>query len=135
MPDQKRRELAQYRLEKAEECYLAARQLYEGNLLRDSANRSYYAIFHAVRAILALDDVDFKKHSGVISYFQQHYIKTQIFDVRFSHYLRDAFSIRQNSDYEDFYIISRDETKTQLLHARELLDTVHLYVVAGEKES
>ena len=74
MPDNPHAALAFYRLEKAEDCYLAAQKLLESGLLRDSANRSYYAIFHAVRAVLALDQVDFKKHSAVISYFQQYYI-------------------------------------------------------------
>ena len=73
MPDRTVFTLAAYRLSKAEDCYLAAKHLYENGLLTDSANRSYYAIFHAVRSVLALDGVDFKKHSGVISYF--HYTK------------------------------------------------------------
>lgn len=44
-----------------------------------AANRSYYAIFHAARVVLALDGQDYKKHSGVISNFQKNYIKTGIF--------------------------------------------------------
>lgn len=128
MPDMPHLDLASYRLEKAEDCYLAAQKLYDSGLLRDSANRSYYAIFHAVRAVLALDQVDFKKHSAVISYFQQHYIKEKIFDIRFSDYVRDAFSVRQQCDYDDFFLISEREVKLQLDHARELLDAVASYL-------
>ena len=130
MPDNPHVALAFYRLEKAEDCYLAAQKLLESGLLRDSANRSYYAIFHAVRAVLALDQVDFKKHSAVISYFQQYYIKEKKFDVRFSNYVRDAFSVRQQCDYDDFFVIADREVKLQLDHARELLDAVASFLNA-----
>ena len=106
LQDAARQALSQYRLSKAEECYIAAKCLLDDGLYTDSANRSYYAIFHAVRALLALEGVDFKKHSGVISHFQQHYIKTGMFDREYSDVVRDAFSIRQNCDYEDFFIPS-----------------------------
>lgn len=128
MPDNPYLALAFCRLEKAEDCYLAAQKLLDSGLLRDSANRSYYAIFHAVRAVLALEQIDFKKHSAVISYFQQHYIKEKVFDVRFSDYVRDAFSVRQQCDYDDFFVIADREVELQLDHARELLDAVTSYL-------
>ena len=120
--------LSQYRLSKAEECNIAAKCLLDDGLYTDSANRSYYAIFHAVRALLALDGVGFKTRSGVISYFQQHYIKTGIFDRALSDIVRDAFSIRQNSDYEDFFVISRGDVNQQLENARKFLDIVTQYL-------
>lgn len=43
---------------------------------KDSIGRSYYAMFSAVRAILALDGVDYSKHAAVIAYFQKEYVKT-----------------------------------------------------------
>jgi len=39
-------------------------------------NRAYYSIFHAMRAVLALEQKDFKKHSAVIAQFTQSYLKT-----------------------------------------------------------
>ena len=45
---------------------------------RDSIGRSYYAMFTAVRALLAMDSQDFSKHAGVISYFQEEYVKNGI---------------------------------------------------------
>ncbi len=41
------------------------------------------AIFHAVRALLALDKFDSQKHSGIISYFNQKFIKTGKIEVEF----------------------------------------------------
>ena len=79
-----------------------------------SANRSYYAIFHAARAVLALEGLDFKKHSGVISNFQMRYIKTGIFDKQLSNIIKSAFSLRTESDYEDFYVIAKADVENQV---------------------
>ena len=128
MPDFSRKRLAQYRIEKAETCYTAAKNLAEDGLYEDSANRSYYAIFHAVRAVLALDSVDFKKHSAVISYFQQHFVKTGLFDRMYSDIVRDAFSIRQDCDYEDFFVISNEETIEQVKNSRFMIDAAKRYI-------
>lgn len=100
----------------------------EAGMLLDSANRSYYGMFHGVRALLALDGVDFKRHSGVISYFQEHYIKTGLFPKVCSDYLKLAFSIRQDADYEDFYLISKEEVAQQLKNAHQLLCTIEDYL-------
>ena len=40
-------------------------------------NRAYFYIFHAMRAVLALDGEDYKKHSAVIARFELQYLKTQ----------------------------------------------------------
>ena len=74
-----RKALSEYRLQTAMEKVEAAKLLLDDGKHKDAANRAYYTMFHAVRAILALDGVAFKKHSGVISYFRQQYIATGIF--------------------------------------------------------
>lgn len=93
-----------------------------------AANRSYYAIFHAVRALLALSGKDFRKNSGVISCFQMDYIKTGIFTKRLSDIIKSAFSLRTESDYEDFYVISHEEVQLQVADAREFCETVAAYI-------
>ena len=128
MPDNQTKELAKYRLAKAGECVMAASSLLTDGLYAHSVNRSYYAIFHTIRAVLALDGVDFKKHSAVISYFQQQYIKTGIFERKYSDYAKEAFSIRTDGDYEDFYVVSREDADEQLKHARVFLAAVEKYI-------
>ena len=76
MLNDKRCALAIYRMERAKELIDDAKQLYKSGSYKSSNNRAYYAIFHTMRAVLALEEVDFKKHSGVIQYFQREYIKT-----------------------------------------------------------
>jgi len=128
VPDSQRKALAKYRLAKSTECSLVADSLIKEGHYIHSVNRSYYAIFHAIRAVLALEGADFKKHSGVISYFQQHYIKTGIFERKYSEYVKEAFSIRTDSDYKDFYIVSKEDAQEQLDHACLFINAVEAYI-------
>ena len=126
--DQPRVDLCRYRLEKAERFLNDAKSTIAQDMCETAANRSYYAIFHTVRALLALDGKDFKKHSGVISYFQQQYIKTGVFDKEFSDILNMAFSLRTESDYKDFYVISREDVIRQVEDAERFLYEIKRYI-------
>jgi uncharacterized protein (UPF0332 family) len=82
-------------LEKAKEDLNNAQINMDNGFIKGSINRSYYSIFHAMRAVLALDFFDSKKHSGIISSFQKNYIKTGKFDKMYSTIVEDAFDIRK----------------------------------------
>jgi uncharacterized protein (UPF0332 family) len=60
-------DLAKYRLSKSKNDLESAHLNFLNNLFSQSINRSYYAIFHSVRVLLAFDKFDSKKHSGIIS--------------------------------------------------------------------
>lgn len=93
----------QFNLQWAEERLTASKKLLEDNLFVDSINRSYYAIFYSARALVAKDGADFSRHSAVMSYFRKNYVKTGIFDVKFSDYIGDAFNMRNDGDYSYFF--------------------------------
>lgn len=126
--DKSRLDLAAYRLEKSADCIKTAKVDLENECYPASVNRSYYAIFHATRAIMALDGEDRKRHTGVISYFQEHYIKTKIFDMELSDIIQDAFNMRQISDYMDFFVVSLQDVKEQLENAEKFHNTVSSYI-------
>lgn len=117
-------DLSVYRLNMAEEKLRSAKILLDAGQYKDSIGRSYYAIFSALRAVLARDKVDFSKHAGVISYFQREYLKTELFDKKYSRYISSAFQIRNNCDYDDFFIVSKEEAVEQYEHACELYEVV-----------
>ena len=121
-------ELSKYRLQKAREDLDNAAINLDNDFVKGSINRSYYAIFHAIRAILALDIFDSKKHSGIIAFFQKNYVSTGKFEVDYSKIVRNAFSIRNKSDYDDFYIVSRSEAEQQLANAKDFLQQVTKYL-------
>ena len=61
------KDLSLYRLDRAKEDLKTAEDNIRDNNLRASVNRSYYAIFHALRSVTALDQFDSSKHSGIIA--------------------------------------------------------------------
>lgn len=128
-----REELMKYRLESAKERLNAAKVLLECGSYKDSIGRSYYAMFTAVRALLAKDGVDYSKHAGVISYFQKEYIKAERFDKKYSKYLSQAFQIRNNTDYSDFFVVSQSDATEQYSKALEFLGVIEEYLI-GNKE-
>ena len=92
MPDYQK-ELVEYRLQTAQEKLHSAKILLDAGEYKDSIGRSYYAMFSAIRAILALDKVDFSKHAGVIAYFQKEYVKTGKFDKEYSNLSEESFGV------------------------------------------
>lgn len=127
MPDRFLIDLSKYRLEKSAEMLAAALRDLDGNDYASANNRAYYCIFHAMRAVLALDGEDFKKHSAVISRFTVKYLKTDVLPRDYSKLISNASLIRNRSDYEDFYICSVEDTKRLIEGARAFHNTVRSY--------
>ncbi len=88
---------------------------------RDSISRSYYGIFNAIRAVLSTKNLDSPKHSGVISLFNREFVKTGEFPKRFSKTLKKAPLKREDSDYEEFVEITREDAEMLLSEAKELV--------------
>jgi uncharacterized protein (UPF0332 family) len=128
VPDELALSLATARLEQAWECLQSAERELLANSFKSAANRSYYCIFHTMRALLALDKFDSQKHSGIIAAFRQKYLKTGIFPPKFSGIIRDAFDIRKNSDYEDFFIVSKNAVATQIENAKAFFIAVEKHI-------
>lgn len=59
-----------------------AEKCLKDDFYKDAINRSYYAAFYAVKAVLSLGTVDFKRHKDVIAYFNKEYIATGIFQEK-----------------------------------------------------
>lgn len=55
--------LSKYRFESSEEALEDARLMYENGRYKNALNRAYYSIFHAIRAVNALEQFDSSKHS------------------------------------------------------------------------
>lgn len=115
------KDLAKYRIEKANADLEAAKIMNDNKLFSQAINRSYYSIFHAARAMLAFDRFDSKKHSGIIAYFNKNYVATGILDKRYSKILMGAEKIRNKSDYNDFYIATREDSEEQIKNAEEFI--------------
>ena len=84
---------------------------YDGGFYRDSINRAYYVVFYAIKAILALEGIDFKRHKDAIGYFNKNYVATGILPRDVGKYLGRIKLKREEGDYTDFYIASETSRK------------------------
>ena len=120
-------DLMKYRLEIAESDLRVARLLMQSKEYRAANNRAYYAIFHAISAVHALDGKAYKKHKDAIANFNRDYVKTEIFPRDIGRKISRAEEIRHASDYDDFYIADKKETQELADTAEELIRMVEAY--------
>ena len=122
------KELAGYRLERAKEMLAASESNLEIGQYKTSLNRSYYAVFHAMRSANALKKYDSSKHSGVIAYFTKEYLKTEILDRGLAVIIKDSSLCREKSDYDDFYVAGKMEAEEQLKNAKYFVQKIEEYI-------
>ena len=122
------KELAGYRLARAKEMLSAAESNLEIGQYKTSLNRSYYAVFHAIRSVNVLKEFDSSKHSGVIAFFTKEYLKTEILDRNLAVIIKDSSLCREKSDYDDFYVAGHAEAEEQLKNAKYFVNEIEEYV-------
>lgn len=123
-----RRDLIFYRLETAKSDIKSAEILLKAGEYRGANNRAYYGVYHAISAIHALDGNAYKRHKDALANFNKNYIRTEIFPKTLGRRIAEAEEIRHASDYDDFYIATREEAEEQINTAIELVETIEQYL-------
>ena len=80
----------------------SARILYDAGQLKGANNRAYYAIYHAISAVHALDGNAYKRHKDALANFNKEYVKTEVFSRNLGRKIAAAEEIRHASDTADF---------------------------------
>jgi len=117
--------LATHRLHRAKQAFQEGTTLLESRSYLGAVNRFYYAAFYAARALLATKGLDSSKHSGVITLFQRHFVKTGLIDLDVAKALPRSFEWRLDTDYEDF-------ASVEALFVKDLAGQVRAFVDACE---
>ena len=117
-------DLVGYRMQNSKEKLGSAKILLENGKLKDSISRSYYAMFTATRALLATKHFDSSKHSGVVSLFNQHFVKKGIVTNDLGRMLMKGKDLRQDGDYKDFVEISMEEAQEQYGNAERFIEEI-----------
>ena len=121
------KDLVLYRLQTARDDLKSARILLDAEEYKGANNRAYYAIFHALNAIHALNGKAYKRHKDAVGNFNKDYIKNGIFPREIGRKISHAEEIRHASDYDDFYIASKEEAEQQVATADEFIQLVEKY--------
>mgnify|MGYP003259606921 FL=1 len=122
------KDLSKYRYERSSEELENAKAMLECGKFKLSLNRSYYSIFHGMRAVNVLDEFDSSKHSGVIAHFNQYHVKTGDFSKEASKIIRTSSEMREHADYEDFFVASRQEAEEQVQKAQKFHEIITSYL-------
>lgn len=112
------KDLSKYRYERSSEELENAKAMLESGKFKLALNRSYYSIFHGMRAVNVLDEFDSSTHSGVIAHFNQYHVKTGDFSKEASKIIRTSSEMREHADYEDFFVASRQDAEEQVQKAQ-----------------
>ena len=120
-------DLVRYRIEIAKSDLLSANILLKEGEYRGANNRAYYAVYHAISAVHALDGKSYKRHKDTLANFNKDYVKTEIFPKIFGRRIARAEEIRHASDYDDFYIATKEKAEEQILTAKELIGQIEDY--------
>lgn len=110
-------------MDKARENLAAAEICFENNLFNASANRAYYAGFHAAVCALATRGIKRDKldHKWVQSEFSGRLVKRRkIYPAKAKAYLMRMQTVRNDADYKS-RPISRKKAQGQLARARDML--------------
>lgn len=119
-------ELARLRLERVIELLDESEDLLKEEKYKSANNRSYYAMEKAIKALLALKGVDAATHSGNLKQFNYHYVfhGDGTFTPDDYQIVAAAEQIRNLSDYDDFYIASKESAVKQVENARKLVEKI-----------
>ena len=117
--------LIEYRFQQARETLVVANELLQNGHYRDAVNRGYYAMFYCGLGLLAAKNLGSSKHSGVLSLFSRHFVKTGQISIEAGRHLREAFELRQNCDYREFVYISKDQ-------AEEVIQNSHAFIAEAQ---
>ena len=128
MENSRQLELSKYRLQESADTLQVAKNCYKDGYFKDAINRSYYSAFYAIKAVLALGTVDFKRHKDVVAHFNKEYVATEIFSRELGRRLAELKQLREKSDYDDFYIASKEKAEEQIKTAELILEKVKEYL-------
>ncbi len=122
------RDVANYKMEQAKDDLESSNLLWKAGKYKAANNRAYYSCFHAIGAVLALEPIAFKRHKDVLAYFNKNYVHTEIFPKSIGRKLAKLEVIRHKSDYDDFYIASKEEATQQIAVAQEVVELAGLFL-------
>lgn len=115
-------------LQKASRSLEASKQHIDVGDFDFASSRAYYSVFYAMEAALLTKNLSFSKHGGVISSFNQHFVKQGIFPKEFSKWIARLFRERQTGDYLFEHSIDEKDAKEDVEISGKILNAIVNYL-------
>ena len=97
MEPKTKKDLINYRRERAFETIKEVELLISKNMFFAAMNRIYYGMFYIINALSILDNFSTSRHTQLISYFNKNYLKTNKINREIGKYFGKAFEKRSKS--------------------------------------
>lgn len=128
MADEQTQARVQNWLKRAQEYLRAAEHEFNGEFYARSISTAYYAMFYAATGALASIGVERAKHSGVVSAFGEHFIRSGKLGGELGRMLRQTMEDRETSDYDETPVVDRDLAQERINEARRFISAVTTYL-------
>ncbi len=128
LTNDERTTLVTLELKKARETFEEITILTTANKWSGAANRLYYAVFHAINALLIHDGHITNTHKGSHAVFNLNYIKTGILPIEYGRLYNQLQTMREESDYNCVYEVEADELRERIEPAKKLIEEIERLV-------
>ena len=128
LKEEDRRILIELELEKAYKTFGQVEVLQREQYWDTMANRLYYALFHAVSALLINDQHEVGSHKGAAIRFHQYYVKTGIFTDEEGSFYSQMETLREKSDYNCFFNVTETDIVSKVSPTLSFIDKVKQYI-------
>lgn len=89
-----------------------------------AASRLYYALFHAVSALLIRDGIPVGSHKGTNLRFGQYYIQTGVFPKEYGHLFTQMQALRERADYNIMFEATKEDFEEMWQPVNELIASI-----------
>jgi len=121
-------DISQKELIRAKKALLAAKTLLENQLYEDCVSRAYYAVLHAAKAALSIEDVEPQSHHAVRRMFGLHLVKTGKIEREFARILTAEQEDREIGDYDIHIEIEQDTALKRVRDAEKFVERIDKYL-------
>lgn len=121
LSDEERMIMVEFEIERAHRIIAQFPILEDAKLWDTLANRVYYAVYHAVTALLIKNRLHAESHQGVSVLFSKHFVKEGLIDAEYGRLFARLENMREKSDYTCLFETTEDEVLPMIPKAKELV--------------
>ena len=124
------KKVAEAWLQRSKAALEAARRDLDAGAGELAADRAYYTMFYAVRAVLSTRGLDYSSHGATHAGFGKEFAKTRELDPKYHRWLIDAFDERQKAIYGVHAEVPVERARELIDQAEEFLEAARSYCEA-----
>ncbi len=118
---------------KADEALNEVQKAIDTESLSSAQNRIYYSIFYSVMALGYSRDFVTSKHSQLLGWFNQTFVKEKIFDKKFGEIYKTAYENRMRSDYTYTYKPEKEKIINAFSNAKSFVEATRNFILKEQE--